>query len=71
MYSGKPAADERLNRHVMDSNLLIIFYGLNDVRGGTLLDFVDCVREHAELVVVFLGLYYMADFTVGGAIWSI
>lgn len=43
-FSGKPAADERLDRHVLGNNangnpllpdLLIISYGINDARGGT------------------------------------
>ena len=40
MHSGKLAADERLNKHVIDHqpDLLIISYGLNDARGGTPLD---------------------------------
>ena len=35
--SGKPAATERLQKHVIDHrpDLLIISYGLNDARGGT------------------------------------
>ena len=35
--SGKPAANERLGRHVIEKrpDLLIISYGLNDARGGT------------------------------------
>jgi len=38
--SGKPAASERLDKHVMahHPDLLIISYGLNDARGGTPLD---------------------------------
>jgi len=39
-HSGKPAADERLDKHVIAHrpDLLIISYGLNDARGGTPLD---------------------------------
>jgi lysophospholipase L1-like esterase len=46
-YSGKPAADERLDEQVLSykangnrliPDLLIISYGLNDARGGTPLD---------------------------------
>ena len=35
--SGKPAADERLDKHVLshDPDLLAISYGLNDARGDT------------------------------------
>ena len=80
MHSGKPAADERLKKHVIAHrpDLLTISYGLNDARGGTsldlfrerLVDLVDCVREHIEPVIVLLGPYYMTDFTVGGPAWS-
>ena len=36
-YSGKPAANERVQKHVTnhDPDLLVISYGLNDARGGT------------------------------------
>lgn len=77
--SGKPAADERLDKHVIahEPDLLIVSYGLNDARGGTPLDFfeerlihlVHRVREHVEPVIVLPGPYYMTDFTVGGDRW--
>ena len=79
-HSGKPAADERIDRHVIAHrpDLLIISYGLNDARGGTPLDLfrgrlislVRRVREQVEPVIVLLGPYYMTDFTRGGAPWS-
>ena len=36
-YSGKPAANERIGKHVIehDPDLLVVSYGLNDARGGT------------------------------------
>ncbi len=79
-HSGKPAAEERLDRHVIAHrpDLLIISYGLNDARGGTpldlfreeLVDLVRRVREHIEPVIVLPGPYYMTDFTLGGTSWS-
>ena len=79
-YSGKPAANERLDKHVIehDPDLLIISYGLNDARGGTplklfrqeLLRLVDRVRASIAPLIVLLGPYYMNDFTVGGEGWS-
>jgi len=79
-HSGKPAADERLDKHVLahQPDLLIVSYGLNDARGGTSVDFfqerlVDLVRrarEHIDPVIVLPGPYYMTDFTVGGPAWS-
>ncbi len=79
-HSGKPAADERLDKHVIahQPDLLIISYGLNDARGGTPLDFfgerlihlVRSVRERVDPVIVLPGPYYMTDFTVGGVQWS-
>jgi lysophospholipase L1-like esterase len=78
--SGQPAADERLERHVLvhQPDLLIISYGLNDARGGTpvdlfrerLVELVDRVRQVIQPVIVLLGPYYMTDFTVGGPPWS-
>lgn len=56
-HSGKPAADERLQRHVLANSangapivpdLLIISYGLNDARGGTPLDLFE--REMLDLI---------------------
>jgi lysophospholipase L1-like esterase len=54
-YSGKPAASERLDRHVLENtangapivpDLLIISYGLNDARGGTPVDlFCDEMKD--------------------------
>ena len=74
-HSGKPAADERLDRHVIQEapDLLVISYGLNDARGGTplglfrdkLVQMVRQVREAIRPVIVLLGPYYMGDFTVG------
>ena len=80
-HSGKPAAEERLDKHVIAHrpDLLIISYGLNDARGGTPLDFfrerlvhlVRRVREHIKPVIVLLGPYYMTGFTrMGGPPWS-
>ena len=78
--SGKPAANERLEKHVLkhDPDLLIISYGLNDARGGTPLNLfrtelalvVHRVREKIQPLIVLLGPYYMTDFTVGGKRWS-
>ena len=74
-FSGRPAADERLDRHVIaeEPDLLVISYGLNDARGGTPLDLftrvmvslIRRVREHIDPVIVLPGPYFMTDFTVG------
>ena len=79
-HSGKPAADERLDKHVVahGPDLLLISYGLNDARGGTpldlfrerLIDLVLRVRKHLDPVIVLVGPYYMNDFTLGGTDWS-
>ena len=73
--SGRPAANERLDRHVIEENpdLLVISYGLNDARGGTPLDLfleemaqlVKRVREAIDPVIVLPGPYFMTDFDVG------
>ena len=85
--SGKPAANERLEKHVLSNtafdgativpDLLIISYGMNDCRGGTpinlfcneMKDSIRRVRERSQPLIVLLGLYYMNDFTLGGAVW--
>ena len=78
--SGQPAADARLEKHVIAErpDLLVISYGLNDARGGTPLD-VFCqvmvslirrVREKIDPVILLPGPYFMTDFSAGGANWS-
>ena len=78
--SGKPAALERLDKHVMGQNpdLLIVSYGLNDARGGTPIDLfseelrqlVRRVRKKIQPVVVLLGPYYMTGFELHGPNWN-
>ncbi len=73
--SGRPAANERLDKHVIEENpdLLVISYGLNDARGGTPLNLfleemaqlVKRVREAIDPVIVLPGPYFMTDFDVG------
>jgi len=71
-YSGKPAATERLDKHVIahGPDLLVISYGLNDARGGTPLDLfaeemeeiINRVREECSPLIVLPGPYFMTDF---------
>jgi lysophospholipase L1-like esterase len=78
--SGKPAADERLEKHVIEKHpdLLVISYGLNDARGGTplrlfqeeMIRIVRRVRKAIDPLIVLLGPYYMHDFKLGGLTWS-
>lgn len=75
--SGKPAASERLDRHVIAEkpDLLVISYGLNDSRGGTPLPFfcdemrslIRRVRAALDPVIVLPGPYFMTDFVLGSA----
>ncbi len=75
--SGKPAADERLDRHVIAErpDLLVISYGLNDSRGGTPLQsfcdemrsLVRRVRVSLDPVIVLPGPYFMTDYGIGTA----
>jgi lysophospholipase L1-like esterase len=77
--SGKPAATERLQKHVLahQPDLLVISYGLNDARGGTpaglfateLERVLDAVRAECAPLIVLPGPYFMTDFSVGGATW--
>ena len=67
--SGKPAANERLGKHVIAHrpDLLIISYGLNDARGGTplklsqteLTSVIKIVRERIQPLIMLLGPYYI------------
>ncbi len=79
-YSGKPAASERLDKHVIEQrpDLLVVSYGLNDARCGTpveqfaedLVMIVRRVRERIQPVIVLPGPYFMTDFTLGGEFWN-
>jgi lysophospholipase L1-like esterase len=80
LHSGKPAASERLDKHVLAHrpDLLIISYGLNDARGGTPLDLfrhelvalIRSVRDSISPLIVLLGPYYMTDFLRGAPEWG-
>lgn len=79
-YSGKPAATERLQKHVIDRtpDLLVVSYGINDARGGTPLELfgeeleaiVARVRAHIAPLIVLVGPYHGTRFDLGGARWS-
>jgi lysophospholipase L1-like esterase len=79
-WSGKPAATERLEKHVIDRapDLLVVSYGINDARGGTprelfggeLEGIIDRVRERIAPLIILLGPYYSARFDIGGERWS-
>lgn len=79
-HSGKPAALERLERHVFRHrpDLLVVSYGLNDARGGTPLDLfarelrtlVDRVRAKIQPLIVLPGPYYMTAFDKFGPHWN-
>lgn len=78
--SGKPAALERLDAHVIrhEPDLLVVSYGLNDARGDTPLDLfveemqtlVDRVRAKVQPLIVLLGPYYMTGFDKFGPDWN-
>jgi len=79
-HSGKPAATERLDKHVIAHNpdLLVISYGLNDARSGTPTSLfaeemgviLGRVRERCAPLIVLLGPYFITDFQRGGPVWS-
>lgn len=79
-HSGKPAALERLDPHVIrhKPDLLVVSYGLNDARGGTPLDLfsgelqtlIDRVRSSIQPLIVLLGPYYMTGFERFGPHWN-
>ena len=74
-HSGKPAALERLDKHVLghDPDLLVVSYGLNDARGGTPVELfaeeletlLGRVRAACQPVILLPGPYFMTDYTVG------
>ena len=77
--SGKPAASERLEKHVLLNRAFDgTTYGLNDARSGTpidlfcdeMKDIIRRIRERTEPLIVLLGPYYMTDFTLGGPRYS-
>ena len=79
-HSGKPAALERLEPHVLrhKPDLLVVSYGLNDARGGTPADLfasemrtlIDRVRASIQPLIVLLGPYYMTGFDQFGPHWN-
>jgi lysophospholipase L1-like esterase len=79
-YSGKPAATERLDKHVLahDPDLVLVSYGLNDSRGRTplslfeqeLTGIIRRIKAGTAALVVLLGPYYAVDFRRGGERWG-
>ena len=79
-HSGKPAANERLQKHVIELNpdLLIISYGLNDARGGTPLELfqaemtgvIRTIRKSINPLILLPSPYFMTDFSAGGQPWT-
>ena len=71
--SGKPAANERVEKHVIAHNpdLLVVSYGLNDARGATpvemfrdeLTQLIADIRAQCSPLIVLPGPYYMTEFT--------
>lgn len=80
VHSGKPAALERLDKHVIQHkpDLLVVSYGLNDARGGTpfklfaaeMRTLIDRVRAEIQPLIVLLGPYYMTGFDKFGPHWN-
>ena len=81
--SGKPAADIRLQKHVIDHrpDLVLLSYGLNDARGGTTIPhFVDSLRSlitrlresPSPPLVLLMGPYHMTaeGFAGHGDTWA-
>ena len=72
--SGKPAANERLEQHVVAQkpDLLVISYGINDARGGTsqwlfaeeMERIINQIRRGIEPLMVLLGPYMNTRFDV-------
>jgi lysophospholipase L1-like esterase len=79
-FSGKPAANERLDKHVIahGPDLLVISYGLNDARGGTppklfakeMKAIINRIRENGQPLIVLLGPFFMTDLQGGNKHWS-
>jgi len=79
-HSGKPAALERLEPHVLrhKPDLLVVSYGLNDARGGTpiglfaeeMRTLIDRVRVEIQPLILLLGPYYMTGFDRFGPHWN-
>jgi lysophospholipase L1-like esterase len=79
-YSGKPAASDRLDKHVYAHapDLVLVSYGLNDACGGTpvslfveaLSQVVAAIQSNTSALVVLLGPYYMYDFARRAGHWD-
>jgi lysophospholipase L1-like esterase len=84
-FSGKPAASERLEQHVLSDHangyhlvpdLLIISYGVCDCRGPPvelfceeLQSVIERVRERIHPLIALLGPYYVTDFRLDRPEW--
>ncbi len=79
-HSGKPAAAERLEKHVYAHapDLVLVSYGLNDARGGTPLslfvealgDVAASIQAKTQALVVLVGPYFMLDYQRGAPHWD-
>jgi hypothetical protein len=78
--SGKPAATERIDQHVVAHapDLLVISYGLNDARGGTplelfcseLRELLSGIRARIEPLILLAGPYYCTHDRDSSAGWG-
>jgi len=79
--SGQPSALERVERDVIEEepDLVVISYGLNDIRCGTLIEvfkadmgiLIRRIREELPYcLVVLVNVYFMTNFQQGGHAWS-
>ena len=75
--SGKPAASERIEKHVIAHNpdlVIISDYGVTDARGGTpqalfreeMISIINRIRKKCNPLIVLSGPSYMTDFSLGG-----
>ena len=79
-HSSKPCGIERFEKDVIKQNpdLVVIAYGLNDIRGGTPVDvfmedldfMVNEIKKRTDAVITLLNVYFMIDFEFSPGIWD-
>jgi lysophospholipase L1-like esterase len=79
-HSSKPCGIERFEKDVIKhgADLVIIAYGLNDVRGGTPVDIfiedldfiVKEIKKRTNAVIALVNIYFMTNFDFSPGIWD-
>ena len=78
--AGKPSALERYRRDVIENkpDLIVISFGLNDVRCGTPVDvfiedmgkMIDVIKKETQGIIVLVNMYFITGYKKHGEVWG-